>query len=255
MEQATGSSFYHKDGLGSISDLTNTSGSAVKNYRYRSFGEIYSETGTLEQPFTFTGREYDPESGLYYYRARYYDPRAGRFLTKDPIGFLGGDVNLYRYVGNNPVNFTDPRGMAVFYWHGAIAFAAAWDEDLGLKESIRIGWDAMWRDWGTQKTISAHTNIHGMIGLDLDTGDPQTAAEALAGAQAIIAKEASCGRHGNAMHTVADLEFSHHAGNQWKGWTDPSSLLHLFLDFYPPLDEVIRAYYASRAYLRSQKGR
>jgi YD repeat-containing protein len=77
MEQGAGSYFYHKDGLGSISDLTNTSGSAVKNYRYRSFGEIYSETGTLDQPFTFTGREYDPESGLYFYRARYYDPRGG----------------------------------------------------------------------------------------------------------------------------------------------------------------------------------
>jgi RHS repeat-associated protein len=127
MEQAMGSYFYHKDGLGTVTDLTNTSGSAVKNYRYRSFWEIYSETGSLVQPFTFTGREYDPESGLYYYRARYYDPRAGRFISKDPIGFAAPDVNLYRYVdivgephfetnlyryaGNNPVNFVDPLGL------------------------------------------------------------------------------------------------------------------------------------------------
>ena len=61
--------------------------------------------------YTFTGREYDPESGLYFYRARYYDPRAGRFLTKDPIGFLGGDVNLYRYVWNSPTNWVDPEGL------------------------------------------------------------------------------------------------------------------------------------------------
>jgi RHS repeat-associated protein len=113
-----------------------TSGSAVKNYQYRSFGEIYSETGSLVQPFTFTGREYDPESGLYYYRARYYDPRAGRFISKDPIGFAGGDVNLYRYVDsvgkpfleinpyvyaiNNPLNYTDPLGLYVwpYSWKG-----------------------------------------------------------------------------------------------------------------------------------------
>jgi RHS repeat-associated protein len=50
----------------------------------------------------FTGREYDPETGLYYYRARYYDPKIGRFVSQDPIGFLGGN-NFYAYVENNPV--------------------------------------------------------------------------------------------------------------------------------------------------------
>ena len=91
--------------------MTDSGGNVVKSYTYKSFGEIYSESGTLVQPFTFTGREYDPESGLYYYRARYYDPRAGTFLTRDPIGFAGGDVNLYRYVQNNSVNWMDPLGL------------------------------------------------------------------------------------------------------------------------------------------------
>ncbi len=59
----------------------------------------------------FTGREWDPEIGLYYYRARYYDPKAGRFLSEDPIGFAGGDVNLYSYVWNNPTLFADPFGL------------------------------------------------------------------------------------------------------------------------------------------------
>jgi RHS repeat-associated protein len=108
--------YYLKDGLGSITGLTNSSGSIglVKTYRYKAFGEISAQTGTLNQPFAFTGREYDSESGLYFYRARYYDPKAGRFLTKDPIGFAGGDVNLFRMVQNNPVNFIDPSGLANF---------------------------------------------------------------------------------------------------------------------------------------------
>ena len=61
----------------------------------------------------FTGREYDSETGLYFYRARYYDPKIGRFISEDPIGFQGGDLNLYAYVRNNPVNRTDPYGEKV----------------------------------------------------------------------------------------------------------------------------------------------
>ena len=58
----------------------------------------------------FTGREYDSETGLYFYRARYYDPAIGRFISEDPIGFEGGDLNLYAYVRNNPVIYKDPHG-------------------------------------------------------------------------------------------------------------------------------------------------
>ncbi|MFA7062031.1 MAG: RHS repeat-associated core domain-containing protein, partial [Pedobacter sp.] len=60
----------------------------------------------------YTGREWDKETGLYYYRARTYDPVAGRFLQRDPISFAGGNVNLYGYVQNNPVNWIDPDGTA-----------------------------------------------------------------------------------------------------------------------------------------------
>jgi RHS repeat-associated protein len=67
----------------------------------------------VEKPIGFsTGRDFDRETGLYYYRARYYDPMEGRFINKDPIGFEGGDVNLYAYASNSPINWVDALGLA-----------------------------------------------------------------------------------------------------------------------------------------------
>ena len=109
VQQGTNTYYYHADGLGSITALSNTSGNVVQTYSYDSFGNI-TATGNISQPFTYTGREYDSETGMYFYRARYYDPKVGRFVTKDPIGFAGDDVNLYNYVGANSVNRKDPSG-------------------------------------------------------------------------------------------------------------------------------------------------
>ena len=71
--------YYHVDGLGSIRKRTNQAGAVVHEYRYDAWGNI--EMGASEPGYAFTGREWDPESGLYYYRARYYDPRVGRFIS------------------------------------------------------------------------------------------------------------------------------------------------------------------------------
>jgi RHS repeat-associated protein len=68
------------------------------------------QTGTLKNPYTYTGREYDDELRLYYYRARHYDPRLGRFLQEEPIKFAGG-LHLYQYALNDPINYTDPQGL------------------------------------------------------------------------------------------------------------------------------------------------
>ena len=117
--------FYHYDGLGSVVALSkydSTLGSAVivERYQYSPFGitTIYNADKTQEfdesqygNPYMFTGRRFDPETGLYYYRMRYYSPDLGRFLQPDPIGYADG-MNIYAYVGNNPLNWIDPWGLA-----------------------------------------------------------------------------------------------------------------------------------------------
>ena len=103
--------YYQSDHQGSITHLTDSSGLVANSYQYDSYGRTLTLSETILQPFTYTGRELDQESGLYYYRARYYDANTGRFLSEDPIGFVGGDANLYRYVFNNPANLTDPDGQ------------------------------------------------------------------------------------------------------------------------------------------------
>ena len=102
--------FYHADALGSVSELTDSAGTVAKSYAYDAFGNILDQSGTVENAYAYAGRELDSESGLYYFRTRYYDPRIGRFLRKDPVGLIAG-MNLYAFVGNNPVNRFDPWGL------------------------------------------------------------------------------------------------------------------------------------------------
>jgi RHS repeat-associated protein len=87
-------------------------GTLANTYIYDSFGKLNGFTGTLTNPFQFTGREFDSETGIYEYRYRYYDPNAGRFVSEDPIGFRAG-IDFYEYVFNNPLLWTDPRGLEV----------------------------------------------------------------------------------------------------------------------------------------------
>jgi len=81
-------------------------------YEYDSFGALTQVAGALQQPYGYTGREFDVESGLYYYRARTYDPATGMFLQSDPIGFEGGSLGLYTYVSNDPFGWGDPSGLS-----------------------------------------------------------------------------------------------------------------------------------------------
>ena len=111
LRQTVGSnvSYFLGDHLNTTNGLASSSGTVTASNSYDSFG---NPTNTnFPSRYQFTGREFDSFTSLQYSRARFYDPKLGRFISEDPIGFGGGDVNLYGYVWNNPAAFTDPLGL------------------------------------------------------------------------------------------------------------------------------------------------
>jgi RHS repeat-associated protein len=110
VEDSNATYYYHFDALGSVIALTNSSGSTVELYEYSVFGQVAASDANIPNRFMFTGREFDADTGLYYYRARYYNPEIGRFLQTDPVGY-GDGMNWYAYCGNSPGSHTDPRGL------------------------------------------------------------------------------------------------------------------------------------------------
>jgi RHS repeat-associated protein len=104
-------SYYEQDGLDTVTSLSNSAGALGQTYTFDSFGNQTASAGSLTNPFRFAGREFDTESNLYFMRARYFDPASGRFINEDPIGFAGGEVGFYVYVGNDPIDLTDPFGL------------------------------------------------------------------------------------------------------------------------------------------------
>jgi RHS repeat-associated protein len=110
MLRGVATNYYQADGLGSVTSLSNTSGALAQTYAFDSFGNPTVSSGSLTNAFRFTGREFDAETNLYYYRARYYDPSAGRFIAEDPGGFNAG-VHFYKYVKNQPLDYIDPYGL------------------------------------------------------------------------------------------------------------------------------------------------
>ncbi|NJD56185.1 MAG: RHS repeat-associated core domain-containing protein [Nitrospirae bacterium] len=117
---------YKTDGLGSVIQLVDDTGVVQTTYTYDPFGNVTVSGEVSDNPFQYTGRENDG-TGLYYYRFRYYSPELQRFISEDPIGLAGGDVNYVAYVGNNPVNLVDPLGLEwvnpVSYWRNLYRYA------------------------------------------------------------------------------------------------------------------------------------
>ena len=120
-DDGTTLSFFHADGLGSIVKTTNPGGAVTSARQYDAWGN--PQAGSTTAGYAFTGREWDPETGLYYYRARYYDSATGRFISADPAGLR----SAYGYVGGSPVSYTDPTGMVSYsvtrqYYNDGLAY-------------------------------------------------------------------------------------------------------------------------------------
>jgi len=129
VRQSNSIEYYHADALGSTLRLTDAAGSATNTSTYEVFGKATS-AGTSTNPFQYTGRENDG-TGLYYYRARYYRPSAGQFISEDPIGFASGDLNFYAYASNNPILLADPFGLTT-------SVVIVSDSGIGTHAAVRI---------------------------------------------------------------------------------------------------------------------
>ena len=151
---------YHFNDIGSVTSMTDDSQytSVWNAYAYEPFGEILDEYEccSMTTPFKFVGQfgvMIEP-NGFHYMRARYYDPNVGRFISGDPIGFDGGDVNLMTYVGNNPVNGIDPEGRAAFWYHFFDGYRAGRAMNMGVWSSAKLGLATMAPDFNELKGSS-----------------------------------------------------------------------------------------------------
>ncbi|BCO31667.1 hypothetical protein TspCOW1_17700 [Thiohalobacter sp. COW1] len=145
---------YHFDALGSTVALTDADEQIVNAYSYRPYGRVVERSEAIDQPFTYVGQYgvMEEAAGLYYMRARYYDAEVGRFISEDPIGFEGG-LNLYAYVGGNPIIGVDPEGtycVPCAVWAGRAVMTA------GRAAAPHIG-RALGSAWQAAKTF-AYTN-------------------------------------------------------------------------------------------------
>ena len=130
--------YIHTDVLGSTVLITDDQGEVTAEYEYDVFGSVVGKSGLAESNYLFTNQEFDSESELYYYNARYYNPTTGRFISRDPFLGRDGDVlsrNSYVYVKNNPLKYVDPTGEEekdVFFTQERIA---KWNKNLDKMES------------------------------------------------------------------------------------------------------------------------
>lgn len=175
MLRSSTTSYYDADGLGSITSLSNSAGSLAQTYTFDSFGKQTGSSGSLTNPFQYTARESDPETGFYYYRARYYDQTLGRFSSEDPARF-GGSINFYRYVANSSVNRKDPFGLWQVTIGGGIGLGARltfgsnngqWN--FGIASGVGTGFfadvDPMPTDGCHKFYAGGEITAHGGVGL------------------------------------------------------------------------------------------
>jgi len=170
----TGQFWYVTDNIGSVRAVTDNYGAIVDAIAYDGYGNITTQTDAdYRGRYTWSGREIEVEIGLQFNRARFYDPKMGRWISKDPMGFDAGDSNLYRYLNNSPTNGIDPSGLdaillinrngAAGFGHAALVVGSdktgwtyySYGEDTGSSDSSN----------STGKTLVVSGGASGLVGL------------------------------------------------------------------------------------------
>jgi RHS repeat-associated protein len=194
--------YFLQDHLGSTTALTNSQGATVSQISYDSFGN--PSAGANLTRYTYTGREFDSDTGLYYYRARWYDPKVGRFISEDPIGLAGG-INEFAYVGDDSVNARDPHGQ----WPSQgkrvhqemirrVLTGRATPQELSILMAEQEDFDR-----GTQDEVYAYQHAMSMRGES--TEDARRKANRFVRQQICMARRlAKAGRISDAMRNLGD---------------------------------------------------
>ena len=152
--------YYHYDPIGSTVALSNTSGDITDQYLYDAFGNINRRTGNTPNPFQYVGQLgiQNDETGLFYMRARYYNPESGKFISRDPIGLVGG-LNGYLYGNQNPISQIDPSGLTGYNYCPANSTGGLTGEEaLGITEGSLWGFEQL-ATLGSWKDVSLKTNL------------------------------------------------------------------------------------------------
>jgi RHS repeat-associated protein len=239
---ASGTANFLTDALGSTLNLTDSSGNSLAQYAYEPFGNTTLVSGNSSNSYEYTGREND-DTGLYYYRARYYNPAIGRFISEDPVGLAGG-INRYAYTKNDPVNRVDPSGKYDWWWHAYITYHAfidlGYDSDRAWAMAQMVGnvdFD------GNQGTTPDAAHTHAMAGRKPNSQQNETCQQAYSGTMQQIRNDITDGNIPQALHTIEDATAPAHRGYQPYNGLLHLSLFHLSSDANPgwgPINEAIQ---------------
>jgi RHS repeat-associated protein len=225
------------DHLGSVRLVANTnSGAVTQQINYDEFGNVVFDSNPGFQPFSYAGGLYDEQTKLVRFGARDYEPMTGRWAQKDPIGFRGGQWNLYQYVGNNPVNFLDPNGFFFPGDHYDMSYMAARNLGFSIEAAKRIGYYTALADKDTQGKEWYFTRIHAMAGeiqIDENTSRYQTREEAMASTRAFVDEEL---RSANEALKIGDCESYYRGlGNALHAIQDRWAPLHNYSEWHPSI--------------------